>query len=86
MIPWITLPGSRPDDHRSVTEGRVPIIRNSNVTPVIGYAKDCGMAVDAVEVPDDADLQQDGLDGTLGGTDLDDVAQQIDVLQRRREV
>jgi small-conductance mechanosensitive channel len=39
-------------------EGRVHIIRNGDMKPVINYSKDYGMAVVAVEVPYDADLQR----------------------------
>jgi small conductance mechanosensitive channel len=40
-------------------DGRVHIIRNGDMKPVINYSKDYGMAVVAVEVPYDADLQRD---------------------------
>jgi small-conductance mechanosensitive channel len=39
-------------------EGRVHIIRNGDMKPVINYSKDYGMAMVAVEVPYDADLQR----------------------------
>jgi small conductance mechanosensitive channel len=38
-------------------DGRVYIIRNGDMKPVINYSKDYGMAVVAVEVPYDADLR-----------------------------
>jgi small conductance mechanosensitive channel len=39
-------------------EGRVHIIRNGDMKPVINYSKDYGVAVVAIEVPYDADLQR----------------------------
>jgi small conductance mechanosensitive channel len=39
-------------------EGRVHIIRNGDMKPVINYSKDYGMAIVAVEIPYDADLQR----------------------------
>jgi moderate conductance mechanosensitive channel len=39
-------------------EGRVHIIRNGDMKPVINYSKDYGMAAVSVEVPYDADLQR----------------------------
>lgn len=39
-------------------EGRVHIVRNGDMKPVINYSKDYGMAVVSVEVPYDADLQR----------------------------
>jgi moderate conductance mechanosensitive channel len=38
-------------------EGRVHVIRNGDMKPVINYSKDYGVAVVAVEVPYDADLK-----------------------------
>ena len=37
-------------------DGRVHVIRNGDMKPVINYSKDYGMAIVAVEVPYDADL------------------------------
>jgi small conductance mechanosensitive channel len=42
-------------------DGRVHIIRNGDMKPVINYSKDYGMAIVAVEIPYDVDLQ-----GVLG--------------------
>jgi moderate conductance mechanosensitive channel len=39
-------------------EGRVHVIRNGDVKPVINYSKDYGVAIVAVEVPYEADLQR----------------------------
>jgi small-conductance mechanosensitive channel len=39
-------------------EGRVHVIRNGDMKPVINYSKDYGVAIVAVEVPYDADLQR----------------------------
>ena len=39
-------------------DGRVHIIRNGDMKPVINYSRDYGMAIVAVEVPYDADLQR----------------------------
>jgi moderate conductance mechanosensitive channel len=39
-------------------EGRVHVIRNGDMKPVINYSKDYGVAVVAVEVPYDADLKR----------------------------
>ena len=39
-------------------DGRVHVIRNGDMKPVINYSKDYGMAIVAVEVPYDADLQR----------------------------
>jgi moderate conductance mechanosensitive channel len=39
-------------------DGRVHIIRNGDMKPVINYSKDYAMAIVAVEVPYDADLQR----------------------------
>jgi small conductance mechanosensitive channel len=39
-------------------EGRVHVIRNGDMKPVINYSKDYGTAIVAVEVPYDADLQR----------------------------
>ena len=39
-------------------EGRVHIIRNGDMKPVINYSREYGMAIVAVEVPYDADLQR----------------------------
>lgn len=39
-------------------EGRMHIIRNGDMKPVINYSKDYGVAVVAVDVPYDADLQR----------------------------
>jgi small conductance mechanosensitive channel len=39
-------------------EGRVHVVRNGDMKPVINYSKDYGMAVVLVEVPYDADLQR----------------------------
>jgi small conductance mechanosensitive channel len=38
-------------------DGRVHVMRNGDMKPVINYSKDYGMAVVAVDVPYDADLQ-----------------------------
>jgi moderate conductance mechanosensitive channel len=38
-------------------DGRVHIVRNGDMKPIINYSKDYGMAVVAVEVPYDADLR-----------------------------
>ena len=38
-------------------DGRVHIIRNGDMKPVINYSKDYGMAIVAVEIPYDVDLQ-----------------------------
>jgi small conductance mechanosensitive channel len=39
-------------------EGRVHVIRNGDMKPVINYSKDYGVAIVAVAVPDEADLQR----------------------------
>jgi small conductance mechanosensitive channel len=39
-------------------EGRVHIIRNGDMKPVINYSKDYGVAIVAIDVPYDADLQR----------------------------
>jgi small conductance mechanosensitive channel len=39
-------------------EGRVHVIRNGDMKPVINYSKDYGVAIVAVEVPYEADLQR----------------------------
>ena len=39
-------------------DGRVHVIRNGDMKPVINYSRDYGMAIVAVEVPYDADLKR----------------------------